>query len=325
VAPANVSRLIRFIETTTGRSFPGQPPPIQFLQPSQLGASAVDELVPLRMWNLLQVSGLVSKGADRELAAQAWGETTRGQCCPVIVVDGHDRISNEIVIVHELTHFLDWPMVRHPSNREIVAPERAIVEGNAHRVAYAYADSLELADLAPPPAIFPPGDDPRMPSALQDIFEYPYDEGLDFTLALEARGGEQAILDAFERPPLGIEVLHPDLWFDQLDWITVATPRHLVLDPVSDEGQLGAFYLKLLLEPIVGSKDAHVLARGWRGDAYAMTTSPDRRCIGIVIRTDSATTATQIAEHLNVIDDSSIDAINDRVEFARCLYPPRAG
>ncbi len=325
VTPANVGRLIRFIEAETGRSFPGGAPPITFLQRSQIGSSSVDELVPAEMWDLLQVSGLVAENADRDLAAEAWGETGRGQCCPVVVVDGHDRVSNEIIIVHELTHALDWPMMRHPSNREIVAPERAIVEGNAHRIAYAYANTLGLDDLQPPPAIFPAGADPRMPTALREIFEYPYDEGKDFVEALAARGGEQAVLDAFLRQPLGVEVLHPDLWFDQVNSVVVDTPHHLVLDPATDKGQLGAFFLYLLLEPTARAENAHRLTKGWRGDAYALTTSDSRRCLGIQIITDTAATATEIAGYLATTSDAVVTAAGTTVEFSRCLYSTRTG
>jgi len=320
VAPANLARLGRFVESTTGRRFAAGTPPVSFLQPSHLGTSSVEELLPAKLWNLLQVSGLVDDAADRELAAQAWNETARGQYCPVVVVDGHDRVSNEIIIVHEMTHALDWPMIRRPSDREIVAPERAIVEGNAHRLAYLYANTLVDADFVEAPGLFADINDPRMPETLRAIFEYPYDQGKQFVEAVAARGGEDAVVDAFTRPPVAVEVLDPDLWFEQVDFELVPTPTHLVLDPISEQGQLGAFHLQLMLELSLDPVKARQLATKWRGDAYAFTATRDRHCIAIAITTSTPTAARQVAAELAAIPEASATASGQKVEFSRCRH-----
>jgi len=320
-APANVGRLARFVETTTGRSFPFGAPPIKFIQPNQVGPSTDEELVPLDLWDLLQVSGLVDLEASRSDAAEAWGETGRGVCCPVVVVDGHDRASNEIIIVHELTHALDYPMFRWPSYREVVSPERAIVEGNAHRVAYLYAETLIAAgaEVQAAPALFPEGTDPRMPHALQELFEYPYDEGKVFAEAVADRGGEEAVVDVFARPPIAAEVLDPSKWFQDIDWPIVATPSHLILDPATDSGQLGAFFLRLMLRQSTSSIEAERLSNTWLGDAYALTQHEQRRCIGITFEVSGDESAEAIASIIGA-ENATVEAIGSRVEFSRCVY-----
>ncbi len=104
---------------------------------------------------------------------------------------------------------------------------------------------------------------PGAPPVVRDQLVLPYFVGREFAQALWARGGADALREAWSRPPRSTEqVLHPEKYFageEPRPVGGIAPPAGATL---LTEGVLGEIFLRTLLE---GEDEA---AAGWGGDSY---------------------------------------------------------
>lgn len=302
-----LERIMAAVESEVGRSF-GADIEVSIVDGAVLRASVPDgTFVAESTWEVLTALGLVDADDDRASAEAVRIDQLRGVCCPVTVIDTGDAAFTEIVVAHELTHLLDAEIVAPGvAMPELVDPVRALLEGNAHRVAFAYADVLaaEGASVPDPPAVFPPGVDPRLPPAVRELLEFPYDEGLAFARELVELGGTDAIDAAFASPPLSsAQVLNLDAYLAGEAAEVVPPPEVTDGDPGAS-GTLGAFVLRLLLAEELPGDEADELSLAWAGDAYRLSDGPSGACIDLRLSLENETAAGEVA-----------DAIDARAEF----------
>jgi len=114
-----------------------------------------------------------------------------------------------------------------------------------------------------PPGLF---DVPGAPPVVRDQLVQPYLAGLAFARALWARGGAEALRDAWKDPPESTEqVLHPEKYFshEKPRLVAPAVPSPPGSRLVS-EGVLGELLLRTLVD-----EDA-AAAAGWGGDGWKL-------------------------------------------------------
>lgn len=317
-----MARLTTYVERHTGRVFPSAQQ-IDIVEADGFRSGIPEGVfVNTDLWDLLLTLGLVSPTDDRLAADAVRRESVRGVCCPLILVDDGEPLFNEVVIVHELTHGIDPELIDTPGfgSEELIAPARALLEGNAHRIAFNYATQLNNlgADLPGPPSIFDPGGDARLPVAVQQILEFAYDEGHRFAVELAGTGGEAAIFDAFADPPSTSEqILDVEAYLAGEDGESVARPTSPAGAEVLQSGVIGAFVLSLLVEPELGTERAQALARTWAGDSYVLYEQREEICIDARIVFDQVADAELLVASLQPMSGTVV-VDESMVSFANC-------
>ena len=320
--PELEAKLVAYIESRLGRTF-DDVPEVTIVDRRALQASVPEgAFVSEELWDTLLTLELVDPTDDRLAADAVRREQVRGVCCPVSVVDTGDPLFNEVVLVHELTHGLDTEIdLGGGGSGEPLEPAIALIEGNAHRVAFEYADVLreEGADLPDPPSVFPPGGDPRLPPVVQEILEFPYDEGRRFAAALVAAGGEQAIVEAFGRPPTTSEhILDVEAYLTDEQPTTVDQPSVPDSAGVDHQGSLGAHLVQLLVEPEIGNDAALDLALAWAGDRYRRYEQDGSRCISAMVEFDTEAYARTFETSLG-IEGADVSRTDRAVAIVNCV------
>ncbi|MDY7101891.1 MAG: hypothetical protein S0880_11950 [Actinomycetota bacterium] len=189
-------------------------------------------------------------------------------------------------------------------------------------MAFTYADHLAAEGTAvpEPPHVFTDPDDPRLPVAVREILEFPYDEGRLFAVELAARGGEAAIVDAFARPPASSEqVLDVDAYLADEQPIDVPAPSVPAGGVEQQRGALGSFLVGLLLEPAIGPDRAREIATAWAGDGYTVYDLDEQRCIAATLAFDTPEAATAMAAAL---DRAAAGPDIGTIDLARCAERP---
>lgn len=220
---ASMLELQRFVEDQIGLD-PGEPNPIPFVD-DIAGELPTGLFVQEDVWNVFRTLGLVDLDDDRIAADRVRLERIRGT--PEGIIPQESDALTRLVVVHEYAHVY-YPFPQYVGTGELVDSAQVVSEGNAHRLAWGWAQSLtpdQQAELPEFPGIFEPEPDPRLPSAVQQLLEFPYDEGRVFTEQVHAQGGEAAIAELIENPPASTEqVLFFQAWLDDEDPVAVSPP-----------------------------------------------------------------------------------------------------
>ena len=192
---------------------------------------------------------------------------------------------NQVVLVHELRHaqqdqyeeldaFLGDDVSDFDDRR---LAWMSLLEGDATLVMERFVrlrlgslgGAVEAPPAGDPAALGTPGlfDVPGAPPVVRDQLVQPYLAGLSFARALWARGGGEALREAWGRPPESTEqVLHPAKFFSREKPRVVApavgAPSGARL---LSEGVLGEMLLRTLVE---GAGEA--AADGWGGDGWRL-------------------------------------------------------
>ena len=213
---------------------------------------------------------------------------------------------NQVVLVHELRHaqqdqyeeldgFLGDDVSDFDDRR---LAWMSMLEGDATLVMERFVrlrlgslgGAVEAPPAGDPAALGTPGlfDVPGAPPVVRDQLVQPYLAGLSFARALWARGGGEALREAWGRPPQSTEqVLHPAKFFSR------EKPR--VVAPVVgapsgarllSEGVLGEMLLRTLVE---GAGEA--AADGWGGDGWRLWDVGGRTALAWRSEWDQATDA----------------------------------
>jgi hypothetical protein len=261
---------------------------------------------------LLKLLGLIPQDTDLPRVEEALSraqvigfyEPDRKEIFVAQIEGGMDP-QTMMTIAHELDHALTdqnfgfgarLDELDKQDRSEEVTALRALVEGDARHLEYAWADRY-LTQEEQIVAILGGGGEEdegagaaieQAPRYLLDSSSFPYDEGEKLVDALYKRDGWDAVNQAYREPPRSTaEVLHPDLY--------PAQPPNPPGEPrlegssgcqIGRTGVLGEFDMTEVLEmqPITVAADQAVA--GWRGDTFAAA-----RCgsgVGLVLRWRSA-------------------------------------
>ena len=253
---------------------------------------------------------------DDDLVDQLKGVLSAG------VVGFYDPETNELVvrggsptpyaratIVHELTHALD------DQHFELFRPEldeaddetsfafSTLVEGNAVTVEEAYKDTFTDDEQQQydeeEASIGGATDFTQFPEILLALIGAPYEFGPPLIDAIVGDGGETAVDQAFENPPVSSEqVLDPSVFLSGDEPLDVAEPP---ADGESfDQGTFGQYLLLLLLtDGGVDQQQAARAAVGWGGDQYVAWRDGDEACLRVSFVGDTDTDTEEIADALD--------------------------
>jgi hypothetical protein len=201
---------------------------------------------------------------------------------------GDFDLLGRLTFAHEYTHGLQD---EHYGLEALVDEERwsddeilahtSLVEGDASlamsQYLYAHLAEVTAEDLAS----LQEGGDPAgqaaldaAPAIIRETFTFPYDQGLDFVMALQQEGWD-AVDAAYADPPQSSEqILHPEKYLSRDE------PQVIALPPLTDtlgsgwhlaEAEtLGEFQTGLYLAQRLERATADVAAAGWDGDRYAV-------------------------------------------------------
>ena len=298
-AETDIGVLAAFVEERSGLVFEELPEITEAtISRDEIGVDPgffVDE----RLWNLFVPLRLVGPDDDRLAAGQARLDQVRGVCCPVLMFENDDHpLLRSMVVVHELTHLIDRQrsLVRGPNSDEPLRFDVAVLEGNAQRVAFDYRAEL-IARGAHPSRFDFDWADPRIPAAVLEVLEFPYEEGAVLSAALAERGGIELAVQAFDRLPVSSEqVLDVDAYLDDERPLEVAAPEPPRTAEITDAGTMGAFVLRLLAARTLDPEAAHDLAVSWAGDRYVLYERTGRSCLVATVVLDDAEAAATFVE-----------------------------
>ncbi len=245
---------------------------------------------------LLQALDLLAPGADlRSIRARLLEENVVGfyderpgrQQLFAVSEEQAFTPMNQIILVHELRHALQdqyqqlhWQLPKEVGDfddRRLAF--MSLLEGDATLVMERFVlgrlgalgvgglmgglGDQSYAGMAVPGL----ADVPGAPPVLRDLLVMPYLAGRDLARAIEARGGSEAMLEAWRRPPESTEqVLHPEKFFSG-EPPRVLTPRRAPPGGrLLSQGVLGELLIRTLVEE-AGEGPA---AAGWGGDAWRL-------------------------------------------------------
>lgn len=195
-----------------------------------------------------------------------------------------------LIYAHEYLHVLQdqhydltqiWERVGENENFDLNLATNALIEGDAEAVEWEVLDRLltrmsdrELDYLIrqAEQVMTAPGASKPMPQAIEEAFNFPYEQGMEFVRHLVESAGWERVHQAFTSdPPLSTEqIYHPQRYLAGEAPINVSLPdfSEIVGDgllPVYDSAA-GEFYLRQHLMTKLTPTRAAAAASGWGGD-----------------------------------------------------------
>jgi hypothetical protein len=117
------------------------------------------------------------------------------------------------------------------------------------------------------------------PQYIQDSLYFPYNEGVEFVIALGILGGFGPINRAYSEPPASTEqIMHPEKYLKDMPQPAPLVPLTDTLGAGwthGDNGTVGEFDLKTILNEN-GAVDAEGAAAGWGGGVYEYYSNGDK-------------------------------------------------
>jgi hypothetical protein len=190
-----------------------------------------------------------------------------------------------VIYAHEFGHALQdqhfdleslgLDVTSEPQYADRVIAAQSLIEGDAVltqekyvELYFSQADAFEFLHDA---MKFYYDDSDEAPRILGEVSSFPYDQGREFVGALYARGGWQAVDDAYAAPPVSTEqILHP------ARYLAGDQPVSLSLVPLTNtlggdwrliyDSPVGEFVLGLYLENYLDASEAAPAVEGWGGD-----------------------------------------------------------
>jgi hypothetical protein len=212
--------------------------------------------------------------------------------------------ANQLVLAHELRHALqDQYADVHgtiPASVGDFDDRRmaylSLLEGDATLVMERFLlrrlpglpESMgDMGALSLPPNIMP-----GVPVVLQDQLLLPYLLGRDFARAVFARGGWDALRQAWARPPASTEqVLHPEKYFAGEEPRAPSLPYAPPSGRLINEGVLGEMLTRTLL-----GEGSDAAAAGWGGDLFRVFDVAGRTLLVWASAWDTVADAREFAE-----------------------------
>ena len=299
-APATtpVATIARRVQALRGLRFDRLPEPVRVSadQAQREGLADLDRGYPVGRRRadeaLYTLLGLLPPGADlKRISASVFGDQVAGYYDPVSkdlrIVKGAgtaNRVLDEMVIAHELTHALDDQAIgidveATDGSDDGPAAYQALVEGVATEVMYDYLDRHFARDVAFGGLLggaFAGTGTGELPPFVVAGLTFPYVTGQAFVADLMRRaGGRWTLVDLAERdrPPVSTEqVMHPE------KWIRVEVPDDPALGDLG--ARLGPGYRRLTAGTFgewqtaqwlgLAGGDRGPAAAGWGGDRYEL-------------------------------------------------------
>ncbi len=294
-APASsVATIAGRVETLRGLRYSAIPKPVRVsaAQATRDGLADLDRGYPpaARAADeaLYETLGLLPVGTDlRRVSASVFGEQVAGYYDPVSkrlkIVEGAataNRVLDEFVISHELTHALDDQAIGLDQSAADASDDRgyaykALVEGTATQVMYAYLARYFKSDVALGGLLggsFSSASTGNLPPFVTAGLLFPYEQGQRFVGTLYQRaGGHWTLVDLAERtrPPTSTEqILHPAKWLAAEEPDRVRTPSPGAGYVRLTDGTFGEFQTAQWLA--LSGRPQPDAAAGWGGDHYAL-------------------------------------------------------
>jgi len=232
----------------------------------------------------------------------------------VVSKSGAIGAAEKVTFAHEFTHALqdqsfglDGIDVDAVGQGDRSLGRLALVEGDATLLMSRWlTEHLDPADLGELLKVDPEAQAQleRMPAILRETLLFPYQQGLIFANGIWARGGWEAVDQAYERLPDSTEqVLHPEKYEAREMPVEVKLDAGALAKAMgagwsgTPEDTLGEFQLSVWLrENGVKALPANDAAAGWGGDRLAYLRGPDDS-YALVLRT-AWDTAADAAEFL---------------------------
>jgi hypothetical protein len=233
---------------------------------------------------ILTLLGLIEPGTDlREVSGSLFGEGVAGYYDPrdgrLRVVEGAgtgNRVLEEMVLAHELTHALEdqrfgLPVEPAASDDRTLA-RSALFEGAATALMYGYVDEHFSAEETLGGLLGSAFEDTgALPPFIQAQVLFSYLEGERFVsnLLRRAGGGWELVDTAYEvREPSSTEqILHPDAYFDADEPKPVRIDARRMLGRGWERAHAGTWGELQTRELLGGAEEA---AAGWGGDRYEL-------------------------------------------------------
>lgn len=288
-----VATIAERVETLRGLRFKTKPDPVTVTkaQATKEGLADLDRNYPAARRQadeeLYALLGLLPEDTDlRELSGSIFGDQVAGYYDPrtkdLRIVEGAatNRVIDEMIVAHELVHALEDQQGGGLDTESISDSDdpayayKALVEGTATRVMYAYVGRYFKGDVALGGLLATGISAPstaNLPPFLVDGLTFPYLRGNEFVGALYEQAGSWRLVDLAlgERPPVSTEqILHPRKWLTAEQPIEVDVP-----DPGDGweeltSGVFGEWQTERLLA--LGGRVQREAAAGWGGDRYRL-------------------------------------------------------
>ncbi len=143
------------------------------------------------------------------------------------------------------------------------------------------------------------------PRYIRDSLYFPYNEGVEFALALGILQGYSQIDKAFTNPPVSSEqIMHPEKYTSRTPDLPKPAPIVPLTDTLGtgwthgDNGTLGEFDLKIILEEN-GAVDGEGAAAGWGGSTYEYYANGDDALMMISTVWDTKRDADEFEDAIN--------------------------
>jgi len=252
-------------------------------------------------------------------------------------------LASHATLVHELTHALQDQRFGISDRAEQLAKKaadgkpttegealRAIVEGDAERVADLYRASLSTKEqTALDKAEDADSDESTdelegIPKVVLTLMGAPYALGQAVTEAVAAQD-EDEVDDLFKNPPPDDSVLlDPLKALDDMDATKVKIPQLQSGEKKFDSGQVGSLVTYLMLAERIPLRDALAAADTWKGDAYLGFKHKNVLCARVEYATGSDKKAALLTSAFEdwisaqAGSSASISRDGDRVTFESC-------
>jgi hypothetical protein len=238
----------------------------------------------------------------------------------------------ELTLVHELTHA--WQDQHYDLSELWDGTEtddealalRSLIEGDAQRTENAWReeqpasvrDEIERIEEGP---LGDGGDDEpsRTQQSLNLLYGFPYEAGESFVDDLAEDGGNAALDEAFEDPPVSTaQVLDPDRYRAGNGPDAVTGP--VVKGATVDRGTLGQVGLLVFL---AGDEDldreAFEASDGWDGDEYVTWRDGRKLCTTVSLRMDDRAERDELAAALRSRGVTSENVRDAALTFSSCV------
>jgi hypothetical protein len=237
-------------------------------------------------------------------------------------------------LAHELTHALqdqNFGLSLLDRLNDTCQDERAeaflsLAEGDAVQTQVQWArtnlSAEELVQLQDEANSFPPP--PPTPPFVEKLFQFPYPNGQAFVEALQNRGGEQAVDDAFRDPPVSTEqILHPNKYPDDVPQAVAVPDLSSKLGQgwsLLDQQEIGEGWLLTLLQLRLAAGRAKHAAAGWDGGLLRSWTDGSRTAVVIQTVWDSGRDAKAFAAAMKDWFDQQAAEVHRDGDRAQVLF-----
>ena len=317
-----VAPIAAFVQSERGLHWK-HPVKVEFLSTARFSALMAKESAPdtkstdqtQAIFQVMRAVGVASGNVDLARSEQQFAQSdVVGQYVDsdrTVYVSG-DQLTPYVrsVLAHELTHALQaqyFDLQNMSSGRaDDESAVTALIEGDAMRVQDAYEQTLSQADQDALVSEQQQGSSQAdsqnaqdgIPQFLVDQAQFPYDFGPTFVQSQYAKGGNQAVDDAFRNPPtVDSQIVDPETFVTGSPAPKVAAlPLPKGARQVLPSSGFGEVSLLEMLGDQLGFAPAWSAVQGWTADQVIAYREADRVCVDIAVLNDSPDSASSLLQ-----------------------------